>query len=121
MKMIKEIMKFALALMIVACGVYMAANADTIPSELAVFITVTMGVMSLIIVGLTRKHSWPSSVGGSHLDTLAGIHMMTRIYYGDNYRKKPNDYCRWVEDGTVPTGWYENDVHLRTRISETIL
>lgn len=53
----------------------------------------------------------------SLLDKLTQIKPVSRIIYGRDKDKKPNDYCSWDEGRKH---WIENDSHFRDRISEQI-
>ncbi len=44
---------------------------------------------------------------------------ISRIYYGNNRNKKPNNHCYWDNDNNV-IGWYESDKHLKDRINKEI-
>lgn len=54
---------------------------------------------------------------GSFIDELVSYNQITRISYGFDVDKKPNDHCYWDSD----FGWVENDEHLKQRIKQNLV
>ena len=57
----------------------------------------------------------------SFFENISNLKCINRIYYG-NSTKKPNEHC-YYDGGSlfrILDGWYEDDNHLRNRITDRI-
>jgi len=54
------------------------------------------------------------------LNKIIDQKIISRIIYGEDPYKKPNDYCVWMRDGSFRYAWMESDEDLKKRVLESL-